>query len=96
MTTRTQIKTPGRMVRVPRLFYDDHRGRDLPTPEAGTCTKRHVWIASNDPAMDEYQSDADYYATCGGFDGCRGVETSARATVKALKKAGVWTHKALS
>jgi hypothetical protein len=49
-------------VRIPRVFYIDHRERDLPTPIAIGETSRHVIIDRADPALSDLIDDARHYA----------------------------------
>jgi hypothetical protein len=72
--------------RCPRRFYDDHRGRDLPTPPA-LCSGRHwVMLDTTHPDMPELVSDARHYADPYGpdGDGCGVLRRAARALLKAL------------
>jgi len=80
-------------IRIPRLFYEDHRDRDLDTPVAIKTTKRHVWIDLNDEHLPELMSDADFYKDERDFDGCSGICRSARATLKAIATHATWERK---
>jgi hypothetical protein len=75
-------------VRIPKIFYNDHRDRDLPSPVVVNESKSHYWIDASDPDISELLSDATYYSTSVGWseqwDSIRGLVYSARATVKAL------------
>ena len=75
-------------IRIPKIFYNDHRDRDLPSPVVVNETSSHYWINASDPDISELLSDATYYSTSVGWseqwDSIRGLVYSARATVKAL------------
>ena len=77
------------LIKIPKRFFDDHKERDLDTPQIIKETKTNYWIRSNDPHLAELKSDADYYATMwdmGSFDKwVFGIATSAKATLKALE-----------
>lgn len=78
------------IVRIPKVFYDDHELRELPAPKIVRATKRHYYIDSADQYAPELHSDADVYMDPAGFDPeWRGVCASAAATVRALRAAGV-------
>jgi len=76
-------------IKLPRMFFADHRERDLPTPVVIKSNRTHVWVKTDDPAVDELLDDAKYYAdsASGMAEECRGLCMSARATVKAIKEA---------
>jgi hypothetical protein len=75
-------------IRIPKIFYNDHRDRDLPSPVVVNESKSHYWIDASDHDISELLSDATYYSTSVGWseqwDSIRGLVYSARATVKAL------------
>ena len=79
-------------IRIPARFYHDHRERDLDTPANHSKAQGYVVIDSDDPALPELISDAEYYASDtggeGGFfsTGYGGLVLSARATLKAIQK----------
>jgi len=79
-------------IRIPFRFYQDHQERDLDTPVNYAKSKSYVIIDSDDPALPELISDAEYYASDDGcvdpvmWEGWRGVVLSARATLKAIRK----------
>lgn len=78
-----------RLVRIPRVFFDDHRDRGLDTPKAHTHSERHVWIDPTDAATAELVADAEHYTSGLGPD-CPhtfGLKSSARATLAAIAKA---------
>ena len=82
-------------LRVPALFWNDHIYReceqDFATDRRTVEIKensRYIWLSMTPEAIAELLSDADYYATSFvGEDaiGIRGLISSARATVKAIK-----------
>lgn len=75
------------LVRIPKMFLDDHGDRELPTPEVVRQTKAHYWIERDDPAVGELISDAKYYADKWGPDGAPWLKPAARALLKALGEA---------
>ena len=77
-------------IKLPRRFFIDHLERDLDTPRILRETKSHVYVSAADPALAELASDADYYKDPQWFDReYFGLCMSAKATLKALKEAGV-------
>jgi len=74
------------LIRVPRYFYEDHEDRGLDTPVVIRKTLRHIFIDSEDQYLSELLSDAIYYSDPFGFDGYRGLCSSARATVNAIRR----------
>jgi hypothetical protein len=73
-------------IRLPATFYYDHQDRDLPTPYPVHTTKRHVYVAADDADLLELLSDARHYASDQGWDpSLRGLQASARATIKAIE-----------
>lgn len=75
------------LIRIPHRFFNDHRDRDLPTPEVVRWTNRHLYIRLDDPATPELLNDAEYYADPWGPDGGIGLRSSAKATAKAIRAA---------
>ena len=86
------------LVKIPSRFHEDCDECDCEVPVPVRETKTHYYISTKrDALMDELISRAFYYNEvglgAGGFDShCRGIVTSARATLKALKKANVLTE----
>ena len=79
-------------IRIPKKFWHDHDNRDLDTPVVLRETKAHFFIAGDDPANSELLSDAEFYAAPWGpddFEGAFGLKSSARATARALRDAGI-------
>ena len=79
-------------IRIPELFYTDHKERDLPTPHNfAKPNPRYVIIDSDDPAFDELIDDAKFYTGAGIvseiWESYRGLVMSARATLKAINAA---------
>lgn len=76
------------LLRLPRLFFEDHGNRDLPTPEPVRETKKHVFVRREDAAVRDLLEDAQFYCDPYGPDlAPRGLIASARATVKAIQSA---------
>lgn len=50
------------LIRIPRVFLDDHAERDLPTPVIQKTERYHYRIRADDPALPELVSDAAHYA----------------------------------
>ena len=79
------------LVRIPQRFTIDCAECDYETPEPVKTTKTHYWISTerNEP-MNELISRALYYANSSMFDkNFIGLCGSAKATLKALHKAGI-------
>ena len=80
------------LIKIPQGFYDDHKERDLPSPEIVKETKTHYWIKADDPDIPELISDADYYYTMWNMGAWEnylfGTCMSAKATLKALRQKG--------
>ena len=77
------------LIRIPRVFYDDHLARDLPSPVVHQAQRYHYTIRADDPALDELESDARHYAEGGistrDFPELFGLVASARATLHAIR-----------
>ena len=61
------------IVRLPRLFIDDHIERGCDTPEIIKQSTRFYWMRTDDPNMPELLNDAAHYASetmcgAGGWD----------------------------
>ena len=79
------------LIRIPRLFYDDHVERDLPAPDVVKHNNRHYWIDANSEHLAELHADAFIYSDFQHWDfevgsGLLGLCVSAAATDKAIKK----------
>jgi hypothetical protein len=78
-------------IKIPDRFYIDHMERSLPTPEDIGSFKNHALIRADDAALGELLSDAEHYAHPSGPDAApRGVITSAKATVRAIRNVIGW------
>lgn len=80
--------TTANLIRLPRRFWNDRQERDLPMPKAIGWNKTHVTVDAADPVLADYLDDAEYYADIVNMSGDRdliGIQSSARATVKAIK-----------
>jgi hypothetical protein len=77
------------LIKLPKVFFDDHDERSLPSPEVVKTTKPHYWVRRDDPALAELLSDAEHYCDPNGPDaeGLGGLKRSAKATVKAITAA---------
>jgi hypothetical protein len=82
------------MIRVNRLFYDDHtESRDLPAPPVLRENRTHYWIDPTHHDAAELLNDADYYSTedlfpLEGDPELRRLINGAKQTRRALRKAG--------
>jgi hypothetical protein len=74
------------LIRIPQRFHVDHMERDLPTPKVQKRSKRHFWIAADDPALEELLNDAEFYADPWGPWTDIGLRSSARATAAAIRR----------
>ena len=75
------------LVKIPRMFVDDHAERDLDTPEIVQFSKTHYWIKRDDPAVDELLSDANWHADPDGPGvSYPGLRVAARALIRAMTK----------
>ena len=77
------------MLKITKMFYDDHAARDLPSPKILKETKTHYFICTKDKSLlNELEDDDDYYSECGAL-GVLTVEKvliqSARETLKKLQ-----------
>ena len=85
------------LVKIPSRFHEDCDECSCKVPVPVRETKTHYYISTQrDALMDELISRAFYYVemgAMGAFDRYYiGIVTSARATLKALKKANVLTE----
>lgn len=74
------------MIRLPKLFFDDHWERELPTPVIIKETARHYFVSADDPAIPELLDDAEYYTDPYGPD-APWLKRSALATANAIRSA---------
>jgi hypothetical protein len=80
-----------RLIRIPKVFYNDHVARDLPAPPIERKTRRHYYIDCDHPHIGELEDDAVHYSdatTWGNGIEQGGIERSARATLNAIREAG--------
>lgn len=78
------------LIKLPKVFFVDHRERDLDTPVVVKETARYYFVSKSDQALSELLDDARHYASQNGPDVIfAGLKSSAKATVKALTEAGV-------
>ena len=76
-----------RSIKITKDFYDDHRDRDLPSPEILHETQAHYFIDITDyEVLWELYSDADHYAFHMPY--ISSITGSARAVVRVLE--GYW------
>lgn len=75
-----------KLVRVPRLFYEDHtEGRLLPAPPPLEVSARTVTIDVRHPFVKHLLDDAQFYADPRTMDECPAeLRRSAKAMVRAL------------
>ena len=79
------------LIQLPRKFWNDRRDRELPMPKAIGWGGSVVTVDAADRVLTDYLDDAIYYSDIVRMSGDRdlmGLQTSARATVKAIKKSG--------
>lgn len=77
------------MIKLPKVYFDDHDDCNVPSPAILWITKKHYLVDPADPAIDEFSDRAEYYAT-GQFEReYFGLVSSARATVKAIKQSRI-------
>ena len=77
-------------VTLPKIFFEDHAARELPTGDVVKRTKRTVTTKVDREAFDDLLSDARYCATeidAGGEPLLLSLMRSARAAVKRLEAA---------
>lgn len=74
-------------VRVARMFFDDHRSRDLFTGRIESMNKRTVTLTLDGKAFDELLSDAKYYSEEAAHYDMPAECASATRVVAALHKA---------
>lgn len=86
-----ELSGPSVIVKLPPRFYWDHTDRDLPAGRLLRTLASKVEVELDQASYDELMSDADHYAQSGvqvyGQD-LFGLVMSAKATCKALAKAG--------
>jgi len=84
MTSTTSIK-------IPSTFYFDHVNRDL---SKGTVLKEYangkVIVEMNDEEIADLLSDAEYYSEGVDYAEIKGLQSSAKATVRAINDQVEW------
>lgn len=78
--------TVNKEIRIPKVFLDDHRDRDLPTPNVVRETRSHYFISATDPALDELRNDAAHYANPKATDADLWLKRAAKALLTALNR----------
>lgn len=74
--------------KIPRAFYDDRVQRDLPCPAVLRTMRSHYVIPLDTPFSKDFLDDAEHYADQDGpTEISVGLKSSARATVRAIKRA---------
>jgi hypothetical protein len=77
-------------IKLPIRFFADLEERILEMPEVLARSKQYVVVSSLDPLLEALLGDAIYYAHRDAPEDCPvGVKLSAKATVRALQRAGV-------
>ena len=72
------------MIKIPKLFYDDHLARDLPSPKILKQPKTNYFISETDEHISDLLDDADYYVWTVSTSDYKGLVQSAKATLKAI------------
>jgi hypothetical protein len=82
------------LIRLPRLFLDDHDDRmadneeGIPLVVRVKETARFVWVAANDPGLADLINDAEYYSDADGEgwdEGAARLGPAARRILAILK-----------
>lgn len=76
------------LVRIPKVFYDDHVGRELPAPKILRVLARQYEIDADSSEAQELLEDAEHYSdvtTWGNGIEYGGIERSARATARIIR-----------
>lgn len=82
--------TSGKVVRVPRYFFEDHETRLLPTPDVVRSGARWVDVIAEGYGFEDLVDDALHYASPYGPDAIDDggkLVRSAKATVRAVDRA---------
>jgi hypothetical protein len=81
-------------IKIPATFYFDHVNRDL---SKGTVLKEYangkVLVEMNDEEIGDLLSDAEYYAGGVDYAELKGLQSSAKATVRAINDQVEWAAK---
>jgi len=86
-TTGAGNTTAAQVIRLPRLFIDDHIERDCDTPTIIKENSRFYWMRADDQHMSELLSDAAHYASdtmCGAGGWDDGVMRYARSAQRLI------------
>ena len=76
------------IVKLPPIFYFDHKDRDLPSGKIIKQTQTYVMVELTPDELDEIRSDADYYWEMRDeMTDLRSITSSAGATLRAIAKA---------
>jgi hypothetical protein len=77
-----------KLIKIPQMFFDDHRDRFLPTPEIIKESKTNYWIYANpnDPGYIDLVEDVEMYADIDGPDDCSWLKVPAKALLRAINK----------
>lgn len=76
------------LIRLPRIFFDDRKSRDLPVGEEWRRVGNEVVTHITPADLADYKKDAEHYATAlDAKDGCPAdVIRSAKTTIKAIAR----------
>ena len=78
-------------IKIPSTFYFDHVNRDL---SKGIIIKEYasgkVLVEMNDEEIADLLSDAEYYAEGVDYQELKGLQSSAKATVRAINDQVEW------
>lgn len=89
-THPTEARVPVILVKLPRIFWEDHRDRDLPSGRLIKEFKHQVMVNLNREDYEELLSDARHYSSdaMGTWEGdyAKSVKRSAKRTVRTLEK----------
>lgn len=77
-----------KLIKIPQMFFDDHRDRFLPTPKIIKESKTNYWIYAdkNDPGYIDLIEDVEMYADIDGPDDCSWLKVPAKALLRAINK----------
>ena len=75
------------VVKLPPIFYYDHRDRDLPSGKILKETRTYVMVELTLDELDEIKSDASYYWDMRDeMTDLRSITSSAGATLRAIER----------
>jgi len=81
-----------KLIRVPKIFLQDCVDQCCEVPEPVKVTKQHFWISTERNAEMTELIDRAFFYALKYVDGCHGIVASAKATLKAIYKANVFTE----